>query len=914
MAALLFCLAFPACGLVDPPVYENPYDPASPAYAVNVGPTILSPANNSTFSSDFELSWKKNSSLEDSYRLQVATESDFRKGSLILDLTLSALSSYLVKDEDLKYYGPLYCRLALKADIGEVEYSPWSEGINIHRDAPAVNNGPCAELCSARVGKGAPIDLSLITEISCQAGTPIILTGLATDPDGDALLLGWNVDGQPQAERSTSYVFTPPYSSSSMDYEIVFGATDGAQGASSSALLIKASAFEKPAGALELGLVSCVELAIPVKKIGGSFGSKYLMARIQNASGSAIDSSAIARCDLSALSSASLDLDGYSSDWASVSVTQTDPRYDASDNAVGGGDLVGLYLAKDASNLYVRLELRDGAPNQALTYMLFIGDSTSLESAPCFKLFYDDELQYWSWAIDNDPDKETVATPCFSLPCGTYTATQSVSLSCATYGASIIYTTDGSEPSLSNGCLYFASTPLIVGESMNIKAKAFLTGMNASETASANFKITSTVATPSFSLPGGTYIAAQTISLSCATVGASIYYTTNGSDPTMSSSFYAAPITVCADTKIKARAFLSDWADSSIASETYLIPSGSISLSLSVPGSPSVALSTGFADVHRGDLLTVTASVSGFVASSMEWYVDASLVASSMPSFVYSVPSEAEIGSTKAISVVVYMDDGSSDDASFSYRVVLFVPFVLTGLEMKSVTGGSFNNGTAQVTLTSFSMSSTEITQAQYASVMGYNPSSFTSDTRRPVENVSWYDTVEFCNKFSVLAGLEAVYTISDRVPATGYPITGATVTMDMAKNGYRLPTEAEWEFAARGGNSTHNYTYAGSNTLGDVAWYTDNSDSMTHAVALKAANELGLYDMSGNAQEWCWDWFGDYASEAQIDPTGEASGSYRIMRGGAWNQFPVPCLVSYHPNYFLPADNYGGFRIVRRP
>ena len=194
-----------------------------------------------------------------------------------------------------------------------------------------------------------------------------------------------------------------------------------------------------------------------------------------------------------------------------------------------------------------------------------------------------------------------------------------------------------------------------------------------------------------------------------------------------------------------------------------------------------------------------------------------------------------------------------------------------TGIELVWVSGGSFQMGkdlgTAAtgdytpvhtVWLTGFYMGKYPVTQAQYQAVMGSNPSYFPSNPasgevqeKRPVEYVTWYDAVEFCNKLSERDGLQAVYTISGRTPSTGYPITDATVTADWSKSGYRLPTEAQWEYAAKGGNgSPGNYTYSGSNTICDVAWYSDNSGSKTHEVGKKQANELGIYDMSGTHNE----------------------------------------------------------------
>lgn len=172
---------------------------------------------------------------------------------------------------------------------------------------------------------------------------------------------------------------------------------------------------------------------------------------------------------------------------------------------------------------------------------------------------------------------------------------------------------------------------------------------------------------------------------------------------------------------------------------------------------------------------------------------------------------------------------------------------------------------THQVTITkNYYMGKTEVTQALWEAVMGDNPSHF-KGSNKPVENVSWNECQEFISKLNAATGKK-----------------------------FRLPTEAEWEFAARGGNKSQHYQYSGSNILSDVAWSDDGSAESSHDVATKKPNELGLYDMSGNIWEWCSDWYGEYGSDNQSDPTGPTTGTYRVNRGGGWGSAAKSCRVSY--------------------
>ena len=225
--------------------------------------------------------------------------------------------------------------------------------------------------------------------------------------------------------------------------------------------------------------------------------------------------------------------------------------------------------------------------------------------------------------------------------------------------------------------------------------------------------------------------------------------------------------------------------------------------------------------------------------------------------------------------------------------------FMVKGVEFKmiKVEGGTFSMGATSeqgsdayddekpvhsVTLSDYYIGETEVTQELWQAVMGSNPSYFKGDNQRPVEYVSWNDCQEFIKKLNRSTGKE-----------------------------FRLPTEAEWEYAARGGKYSKDYVYkySGSNNADEVAWYDDNSGDETHHVKTKKANKLGLYDMSGNVWEWCNDWYGGYQSYSQTNPTGPSEGEYGVFRGGSWSS--LDRFVRVSNRNFITTDSTLGLRLA---
>ena len=340
-----------------------------------------------------------------------------------------------------------------------------------------------------------------------------------------------------------------------------------------------------------------------------------------------------------------------------------------------------------------------------------------------------------------------------------------------------------------------------------------------------------TVSTPIFDPPGGTYTGYQDVSIVCATLGVTILYTTDGTEPHSGSSVYKDPIPVSFwdnTTTIKAKAFRNGFKESETVSATYAFELLPVEMVL-VPGST----------FRMGDTRA------------------------------YGNPYELPIHS---------------------------------------------------VTLNSFYIGKYEVTQAQYANLMRPR-SDWTQNyglgDDYPAYCISWYDAIKYCNLRSMAEGFTPAYSILDSTDPADWG--NASIIWDDAicnwdADGYRLPTEAEWEYVARGATNTPDYRYSGSEYKNEVAWCkANNSPDGSKPVGTKAPNGIGTYDMSGNLYEWCWDWSDYYSGGPQNNPQGPTSGYSRVRRGGFWYSYDSDCRVAFR-SYSNPCiGSYSdGLRLVR--
>lgn len=415
---------------------------------------------------------------------------------------------------------------------------------------------------------------------------------------------------------------------------------------------------------------------------------------------------------------------------------------------------------------------------------------------------------------------------------------------------------------------------------------------------------TQIVATPTFNPPGGSYTSAQNVTISCPTSDASIRYTTNGSDPTTASTLFTTPISISANTTVKARAYKPGWTSSPIASAAYTI-------------SPTQTVATPTFNPPSG---TYTSTQNVLIScntngATIRFTIDGSNPTTS--SSIYTSP--ISLSSTTTLKARAFKTGWTASNFVVgSYNINIPPP----PRQMMFVQGGTFNlTPTIIITLSAYYICNLEVTQSEYQIIMGVNPSYHTGNINRPVDSITWFNAIEYCNRKSIYDNLTPCYSYStyginpDNWPS-GWDSNDdnhTLITCNWIANGYRLPTNMEWQFAKKGGNLTNNYIYSGSDDINAVAWYFDNSGFTTHTVGIKAPNELGIYDMHGNVTEWSWDrWNGTWPDGVYTDPTGPTSGDCHGSGGGSAHSPANECLL-----YIMhdPTNNSysNGFRICKR-
>jgi formylglycine-generating enzyme required for sulfatase activity len=498
--------------------------------------------------------------------------------------------------------------------------------------------------------------------------------------------------------------------------------------------------------------------------------------------------------------------------------------------------------------------------------------------------------------------------PIFSQQSGNYYNEIVTEIISGTSGCVIHYTTDGSNPD-SQSPVY--SQPLSISQNTVLKAIACKQGWLSSDTTTASYNFTT--ATPTIQPVPGSYNHIVNAVLSCPTQNAQIRYTLDGTEPNQSSQLYTSPLVLNNTVTVRAKAFKNGWASSLILTAVY---------NINIPPTIDAPVFT-----PPGGEYTVVQNVSISCPTNgvyIRFTTDGSDPDTNSNLYINPIT----VGSNAKLKARAYRtgwQDSPITTAEFIINIyhepLVFVPGGQFNMGCTSGTGDDDEYPVHPVILSSFFISDHEVTQEEYLSVTGTNPSYFSGQLQRPVDSVSFYDAIAYCNKKSIRENLQPCYEyINYGFDIADWPTDWNTSVHNnlfchFYQNGYRLPTEAEWEYAAKGGQNSNNYLYSGSNNLDLVGWYGSNSGQTTHIVRTKAPNELGLYDMSGNLWEIVWDWYGSYYTytDPEVDPQGPLTGIFRGFRGGFWQADASYSRNSNRSNAG-PANTAAsyGFRVVR--
>lgn len=511
--------------------------------------------------------------------------------------------------------------------------------------------------------------------------------------------------------------------------------------------------------------------------------------------------------------------------------------------------------------------------------------------------------------FDSTEPKGTCATPTFTIADGTYYEEQVVHIICLTQDAEVRFTLDGSTPT-KNSTLYIL--PLNLSTSAYIKAKAFKKDYNSSQVSSAYYEIFLNKVMPPFSNPpAGEYELPQTVSLSCPTEGATIYYSFNYANLETNSHVYSEPLHITIPTVISVIAKKEGMTDSFVQCIAYNIHQPQVATPVMSYGS-----GTYMSPIYVRITCDLYNAAIYYTTDGTEPTTESTL---------YSNPILIDESLTlKAKAYKEYYTDSETAEATYTLPPTQFL--------MVYIPGGSYNMGSTlnsdeqpihRVTLSPFYMSFYEVTVHDWSTIMITDKTKYAKNQNNPVTDISFYDILVFCNKKSISEGLTPVYTINNQTnPDLWGEIPNVSnsawnsVSWDWNANGYRLPTEAEWEYAARGTTDTPNYTYAGSMDLFSTGWWANNSNGVVHYVGQKTPNYINLYDMSGNVWEWVWDIYGDayYATSPLNNPIGPSAGTSRVIRGGGYNSAAIECRVAER-KYLFPwlKSNAWGLRLARK-
>lgn len=416
----------------------------------------------------------------------------------------------------------------------------------------------------------------------------------------------------------------------------------------------------------------------------------------------------------------------------------------------------------------------------------------------------------------------------------------------------------------------------------------------------------------------GTFYPNQIVKMTCAEPNAQIRYTKDGSDPTEQSILYpagnfagyalSALIADADSVVVTARAFMPDANPSAIVSETYKVTY------FDKVATPYVYATPPGPDITPSTPISILCTTNG---ASIYYTINGQDPTQS--STQYTAPFTISTPGPATVRARAYLSGNNPSDVQTAEFYVNVINIPASFLQVET---SPFHNGSSMVTLTNpYCIAKAEVTQAEYQAVMGDNPSSF-NDPAKPVDNVTWFQAIKYCNLRSIQEGLNPAYSYDTfgnnpaNWPAGWDSAANHTkISCNWNSFGYRLPSEMEWMYAARGGSYYTGKTYSGSNDLAAVGWYSGNAGSSTHAVQTKAANELGTFDQSGNVDEWVWDIFGTLPTTALYNPHGPDTGNSRCRRGGSWNSAALACTVASGRSGFTPAAaaNTNGFRVVRR-